>query len=78
MEALAVVVSGSQLHGWAWESPVFPPWVQLQHHHFSGLAVASALEEEATPGPLLFAGGADALPLTLARHSWERCISPAK
>lgn len=27
VEALAVVVSGSQLHGWAWESPVFPSWL---------------------------------------------------
>lgn len=26
-EALAVVVSGFQLRGWAWESPVFPSWL---------------------------------------------------
>jgi len=52
--------------------------VQLQHHRFSGLAGVAALGEEATPGPLLFAGGVSGPLLTPARHSRESCPSPSE
>lgn len=57
--------------------PFLAAKVHGQHHNFSHLADATPLEDqEVTPGPLLFAGGAGTLLLTPARHSWESCLSP--